>query len=87
MAKRSEVVKRIVDVSYVHAAAQDCLPGATSQPMYQVGDVVIVDRVGEASVTIVLSSVSAGTGEFTGTVKHDMLPEFVEGQEVSFQFR
>lgn len=55
--------------------------------MYQVGDVVIVDRVGEASVTIMLSSVSAGTGEFTGTVKHDMLPEFVGGQEVSFQFQ
>lgn len=81
------MVKRIVNVIYVHAAAQDCLPGVTSQSIYRVGDVVIVERVGETSVTIVLDGVRAEVGEFTGRVNHGMLPEFAEGEEVSFKFQ
>lgn len=81
------MAKRILAVTYVHAAGQDCVPGVTSQPMYQPGDEVVVDRASEEALTIVLDKVSAETGEFIGRVKNNMLPDFVAGEEVSFNFR
>lgn len=66
---------------------QDCLPSITSQPMYRAGDEVIVDRSGEGGLTTVLDNINAETGELSGKVKNDMWPDFVAGEEVSFNFR
>jgi hypothetical protein len=53
---------RLTNVTYIHAAPQDCKPGTGILPMYRPGDIVRVDREGFAPMTIELQIADEANG-------------------------
>ncbi len=79
---------RLTDVTYMHAAPQDCKPAHAPPPMYHAGDVVRVDRAGAASLTVELRIADEGNGHFEGRIVEAPTEELLEvGTEVVFEYR
>lgn len=79
------MTKKIADVKYVHAAANDCLPSAVPPPIYRAGDDVTVERTDGIRVVVKLSHIDTSTGKFEGTVVASDVPEFSPYDHVSFR--
>lgn len=74
------------DVTYVHAAAQDCKPGAATPAMYMIGDTVRVECTDGTKLDVELSQYEVATGNFQGNVKASTTEGVEPGDDVSFHF-
>jgi hypothetical protein len=74
------------DVTYVHAAAKDCAPGAIAPAMYATGDTVRVDRASGTPLDVKLSQADITQGNFQGTVRTSTDEDIEPDDTVSFYF-
>lgn len=76
--------KRLTNVKYVHAAAQDCVAGAAAPRAYNVGDVVKVEFVSGACLDVLIQSLDDTTGAASGEVKNGSTDDVALSDVVSF---